>query len=243
MTLFNMIERVKMVYEKEPEENIKRYINDSYKEFCSETRLLRRALGITIVNGENVYPIPPDVITISSVDLYESEDTVPRNVDLAVTDVNDNYVLDTFGNVTYTSPTATEAISVDEPTTKAKWYVLNDNLVINYYDGVNESVPDGTFSVAVINYSRLPEYMDSYTDEPLIEQRWHDAIVAKTIALVALKTKTTRVDRNGSAYEAVGDYQAHQYWKSLYDKAVFDGKKIGNKRHSETMPTIQANYF
>ena len=81
MTKFQMIERVKMVYPDASETDIAQYLNDAYKEFVEETKLLRRSLGITLTADENVYPLPTNQISaIESVELYDTSDDLPNNV-------------------------------------------------------------------------------------------------------------------------------------------------------------------
>ena len=103
MTLFQQIERVKMVYPDANETDIIQYLNDALKEFVEETKLQSRSLAITLVADENVYPIPPDCSALKSIDLYDTTADLPRNAIIAVTDTDDNYVLDTYGDLTYTT--------------------------------------------------------------------------------------------------------------------------------------------
>jgi len=101
MTLFQMIERVNMVYPDANETDIKQYLNDSLKEFVEETKLQSRSLAITLVADENVYPIPPDCSALKSIDLYDTTADLPRNTIQAVTDVDDNYTTDVYDNLIY----------------------------------------------------------------------------------------------------------------------------------------------
>jgi len=237
-----MIERVKMVYSTEPEPNIIRYLNDGYKDFCFETEVLRRALGITLVADENVYPIPPDVVKITSIDLYESEDTVPRNVDLAVTDANDNYVLDTYGDLTYTAPTTTESYPISELNYVANWGVENDHIIINILTDGIEALPSGNPAVAVLNYIRVPEYLSDYDDEPLIDMMFHDAIVMKALERLSMKAPIQISTQNG-VMTKIGDIQTASYYRGLYMEYVAKGKKMGTvNRDGSPYNIIPANY-
>lgn len=102
MTLFQMIERVKMVYPDASETDIAQYLNDSLKEFVEETKLQTRSLAIDLIADENVYPIPPDCSAIKTIDFYDTTSDLPRNVVSATFDVDNEYIVDTYGNLVVT---------------------------------------------------------------------------------------------------------------------------------------------
>jgi len=136
------------------------------------------------------------------------------------------------------------ATEITTPTRTANWYIDNNNyLVINILEGTSLTVPTGDPAVAVLTYVKVPDTLHEYTDEPVIDKRWHDAICAKAISIIALKSKVTKVDRNGGQYQTVGDLSTHQFWKSIFDKAVIEGKKIANQQKQDRPITVPTNYF
>lgn len=120
------------------------------------------------------------------------------------------------------------AIEITTPTRTADWYIDNNNyLVINILEGTSLTVPTGDPAVAVLNYLKIPDTLHEYTDEPVIDKRWHEAIVCKAIEKFAYKARVQFVDNKGNMGSKVGDFQMASAMRNQYMEYVNKAQKLG----------------
>jgi len=163
MTLKHLVEQVQQQFSDIGFTQCKLFINQAYKDFARQTRIIKSSISITDFSESAWSEIDAVWEDVGSAWAYDLNATVDRVVEI--------YFLDSDGK------------AVEDDT--IKWDIVNNDLVLYFTSGSDYALESLPFEKIVVNYIAIPSDLELETDTTSIKEQYGDAILSRALEKAA----------------------------------------------------------